>query len=116
MLFLAVAPPLAVRILSRLELAEWYEPNPHFQDDYRIAWITVLRADRGEAIPHVSATFTVLGLHPEKVWPAIVARRLAQLGSLDLYEKFYGPLELETVPKKPSRSVRIVPQRADRAA
>lgn len=64
------APPfeLSRRILARLETAEAREPNPHFQDDYRIAWITVLRADRGERIPHVSATYAVLGLHPNKVF------------------------------------------------
>ena len=47
------APPfeLSRRILARLETAEAREPNPHFQDDYRIAWITVLRADRGGEFP-----------------------------------------------------------------
>lgn len=99
------------RILSRLETAESQEPNPHFQADYRIAWITLKRADRGEKIPHVSATYAVIGLHPDKVWAAIVERRKALLGPL--YEEFFGAT---LPPKKPVRSVRIFPQRADRAA
>jgi hypothetical protein len=85
---------LAQRILFRLEQVEWREPDPHFRDDLRIAWITVLRADRGESLPHVSATYSVLGLHPDKVWPAIEARRRALLG-------------IESLPaKKPAQSVR----------
>jgi hypothetical protein len=104
-------PSLARRILFRLERAEEGESNPHFRDDYRVAWITVLRAARGESCPFVSATYTVLGLHPEKVWPAILARRRSLLGPL--YDDFYG----EGVPlKKPPASVRTLPPRADRVA
>lgn len=88
------------RILARLFYAETHEVNPHFQDDYRIAAITVLRAARGESIPHVSATYTVLGLHPDKVWPAIVARRRALLGAE--YESWWG---VSLPPKKPAQSV-----------
>lgn len=96
---------LVRRILARLERVEWEEPNPNFQDDYRIAWITVLRASRGERIPHVSATYAVLGLHPDKVWPAIVARRKALLGSE--YYKFFPAAEQRLPPKKPAQSVRL---------
>ena len=92
---------LAERVLSQLKTAEAHESNPHFQDDIRIAWITVLRAWRGEQMPHVSATYAVLGLHPDKVWPAIVARRKWRLGSQ--YEEFFG---VELPPKKPAASVR----------
>jgi hypothetical protein len=99
-------PAIARRVLSRLEDAELREVNPHFQDDYRIAWITVLRASRGELGAAVSASYAVLGLHPEKVWPAIVERRKAQLGML--YEEIWG---VSSPPKKPAQSVRI-----DRAA
>jgi hypothetical protein len=102
---------LIERILSRLELAERREPNPHFRDDYRIAWITVLRIARGDPFPHVVATYTVIGLHPEKVWPAILARRKALLGPL--LQEFSGE---SLPPKKPVRSVRSLPYRADRAA
>lgn len=104
---------LAERILARLEEAELHEVNPHFQDDCRISWITVLRAARGDTIPHISATFSVLGLHPNRVWPAIVARRKAQCGSY--YEVFYpndavsfvGDLSEKLPPKKPVQSVRL---------
>lgn len=89
------------RVLTRLEDAEVRESNPHFQDDYRIAWITVMRASRGEVRPHLSATYAVLGLHPDRVWPAIVARRKAILGSG--FEKFCG---VSLPPKKPVQSER----------
>jgi hypothetical protein len=77
----------SLRVLSRLEQAEASEPNLHFADDCRIAWITVLRAARGEILPQVSATYSLLGLHPDRVWGAIIARRKAQLGSE--YPLFY---------------------------
>ncbi len=93
---------IARRVLSQLEDAERREINPHFQADIRIAWITVLGAARGELGAHRSATYAVLGLHPEKVWPAIVARRKSQLGSL--YESFHG---VQLPPKKPAQSVRV---------
>ena len=98
------------RILARLEHAELHEPDPHFQTDYRIAWITVLYAARGELEPHVQATYAVLGLHPDKVWPAIEARRKAMLGAD--YDKFFA----EHPPKKPPQSVRLDEQRGRRKA
>ena len=76
-----------------------HEPDPWYQDDYRIAWITVLNAARGDTIPHISATYTVLGLHPDRVWPAIVERRKALLGSY--YRSWWG-----LPPKKSPHSVR----------
>ena len=109
--------PLTQRIISRLESAEDHEVNPHFQDDHRIAWITVLRAARGETQPHVSATYTVLGLHPDKVWPSIIERRKALLGQA--YEFWGAASSRESLPpKKPARSVRSATSsmRADRAA
>ena len=89
------------RILCSLESAEAHEPNAHFQDDYRIAWLTVLRASQGLRQPHVAATYAVLGLHPDKVWLAIVERRKALLGVL--YEEFFGG---KLPPRKPVESVR----------
>ena len=105
---------LTRRILSRLESAEENELNPHFQDDYRIAWITTLYAGRGDAMAHVLATYAVLRLHPDKVWPAIVARRKAQLGAA--YERFYPPSPASVCspvlpPKKPVQSVRLTGER-----
>jgi hypothetical protein len=92
---------LVEKILARLECAELHEVNPHFQTDIRIAWITILRASRGDPVPHVSATYTVLGLHPDRVWPAIIERRKTLVGLR--YEEFFG---VELPPKKPSQSVR----------
>lgn len=92
-------PPLTERVLTQLECAELQESNPHFQDDYRIAWITALRAGRGEAEAYVSASYSVLGLHPAKVWPAILERRAALLGNLTVKS---------LPPKKPSQSERSV--------
>src|SRR5579863_2776356 len=98
------SPPLRSlvrRVLSRLERAELREPDPHFQDDYRVAWITVCNAARNVPSPHRAATYTVLGLHPDKVWPAILARRNALLGLP--YEEFRSN---SLPPKKPVQSVR----------
>lgn len=94
---------LTQRVLYRLERAEIREINPHFQDDYRISWITVLYASRGEREPHVAATYAVLGLHPDKVWPAILERAKSMLGSD--YDKFF-PMDTASSPKKPVQSVR----------
>ena len=95
---------LVRRILLRLGTAEAREVNPHFQDDYRIAWITVLRASRGALHPHVTATYAVLGLHPDKVWPAVLERRRALLGPGVFWkENFLAELP----PKKPVQSVRF---------
>lgn len=106
---------LSGRIMKRLEDAERAEINPHFCDDYRIAWITTLYAARGEAIPQVRATYTVLGIHPDSVFVAMSARRKAKLGRE--YDKFYdvngvliSDLQCECErelpsPKKPVQSV-----------
>ena len=71
---------LAERVLIRLEAAERKESDPWLRDDIRIAWITTLYASHGNSQPHVDATYRVLGLHPDKVWPAICARRAALIG------------------------------------
>jgi hypothetical protein len=91
---------LSGRVLVRLERAELHEPNPHFQDDYRIAWLTVLYASRDVADPHVQATAKLLGIHPDKVWKKMDAQRRATLGAD--YEKFFGA----SSPKKPVQSER----------
>ena len=105
---------LVERVLLRLEAAETHEANPHFQDDYRIAWITVLRASRNERIPHITASYTVLGLHPDKVWTAIVERRKSLLGAhYEAFEAFRGA---NLPPKKPVQSVRLGQERGRREA
>jgi hypothetical protein len=110
----ASASKFVGRILSRLERAEGHESNPHLQADYRIAWITVLGASRGERLPHVSASYAVLGLHPAKVWPAILGRRRALLGPL--YCPACEDFCREPAPlKKPAQSERD-PRPAERTA
>lgn len=102
-------------ILDYLAWAEANEPDVWLQDDYRIAWITVLRASRGERSPHVSATYAVLGLHPDKVRAAIEARRKALLGAY--YQKFFpAAAEQRLPPKKPAQSVTLGKEPSRRAA
>lgn len=69
------------RVLLRLEEAEKEESNPHLRDDLRVAWVTCLYAARNEPTPHVRASLSVLGLHPDQVWPKILANRKAKLGN-----------------------------------
>ena len=101
--------PLVHRILSRLFQAEAKEGNPWFRDDITIARLTVSHAARGDAVccsPHVLASYEVLGPHPDKVWPAILARQEAP-----------GPPPSEEVrdaPKKPSQSVKLWCQQNER--
>ncbi len=94
------ATRLSARVVARLAQAEACELNPHYRDDLMIARLTVAYAASGEAVecsPHVLASYMVLGLHPEKVWPAIQARR-----------KALGPLQLgASAPKKPSQSEKL---------
>jgi len=102
---------LTDRIIARIQQAECAEPNPHLQCDYHIAWLTALYAWRGDAIecsPHVLASYEVLGLHPDKVWPAIMAGRKAQLGAeySDIYDEA-GNLKPDFSPKKPPHSVTV---------
>jgi hypothetical protein len=90
------ATRLAERVIARLAQAEVLELNPHYRDDLRIARLTVAYAASGKAVlctPHVLASYMVLGLHPEKVWPAILARRQA----------LAGPCMSEAPPKKPAQ-------------
>jgi hypothetical protein len=90
------------RTLVRLVEAEEREPDAWFRDDYRIARVTVGLARKGRPIPHIEATYAVLGVHPDQVWPRIMARRHAILGAD--YEAFFGGA---SSPKKPVRSVSL---------
>jgi len=80
--FEALSEGLSRRILARLLDAESEELNPDYRTDYRLARVTVAYAASGEyelCGPYVAASYMLLGLHPDKVWPEIVARRKAQL-------------------------------------
>lgn len=94
---------LAERVLVCLEAAERKEFDPWLRDDIRIAWITTLYASRGNPQPHVDATYRVLGLRPDKVWPAICARRAALLGRLE--EACAMPADSTAVPMTDSQGV-----------
>jgi len=88
------------RVLVRLVEAESREADAWFRDDYRIARVAVGLARAGNPIPHIEATYQVLGLHPEKVWPAILRNREQMLGSL--YRKASGE---KLAPSKASSGV-----------
>ena len=115
---------LSERVLARLEKAERQESDPWLRDDIRIAWISVLEASRGNPQPHVDDTYRVLGIHPDKVWPAILARREALLGknfgligadgppTSQTASNQVGELSpINTPPKKSSKSVRTLAQK-----
>jgi hypothetical protein len=68
------------RVLGRLIQSEAHEANPHFRDDYRQTFIALSLARDGNPIPFVEASYRMYGLHPDKVYPAIMARRQALLG------------------------------------
>lgn len=103
------APSLLRRIHSRLTEAESREPDPWVRDDLEIARLIVAHTLHGDAVacsPHVLASYEVLGLHPEKVWPAIIKRREA-----------LGPLEVAGAApaKKPPQSVKLWPENTNGA-
>jgi len=77
-------PSLSERVLARLIQSEAHEAEASFRDDYRIAWITVMHAAKGDAVlcpPHVLATWQVLGCHPDDVYPRTMIRRAAMFGT-----------------------------------
>jgi hypothetical protein len=95
--------PLSQRVLSRLQTQLFRERDPWLHDDIKIACLTVTHAARGDAVccpPDVLASYEVLGLHPDKVWPAIEARRNALDGDWMLSGA-------PPVPKKPAQSVKL---------
>jgi hypothetical protein len=101
-----VPQPQVERILAYLESAEALEIDPWLRDDLRIAWLTVLHADRGQSQPFVLASYRVLGIHPDKLQAALEARRRAQLGSLYVPANQWGDISEASSPKKPVQSER----------
>ena len=89
------------------------EVNLGFEDEYQIAFLTVLYAARGYSHPHVIASYETLGLHPDRVYQAIKDRRRALLGTL--YDEMYpeqeaglltGPTPTALPPRKAPQSVK----------
>lgn len=85
------------RILARLIQLEAHERDIWEQENYRQAFITLCLALKGDPEPFVAASYRMYGLHPEKLWPAILARRAALLGS--------EATRIPSWPKKPIASV-----------
>src|SRR6185369_4222019 len=63
-----------VRVLARLAEAEQSTQLALEQQDYRIAWLTVLRADEGCPEPWRTAFWQIVGNTPEKAIPFWLAR------------------------------------------
>lgn len=109
---------LSARVLLRLEQGEAREPNVHYRDDIRIAWLTCLYAYRSEPMPFVRATYTVLGVHPDEVFPHIQAQRRAKLAGE--YAHFYDAegtlIAKPSAPAKPTHSVSLEEERRRRKA
>jgi len=64
-----VAEKFSVRVLARLAEAEQKTEVATEQQDYRIAWLTVLRADEGNHEPWRQAFWEIVGNTPEKAIP-----------------------------------------------
>jgi hypothetical protein len=69
------------RALARIVQFEAHEPDVWLREDYRQAFITVALAAKGSPMPFVEASYIMYGLHPDKLWPAVLARRAALLGT-----------------------------------
>lgn len=92
--------PQVQAVCDYLVWARDSESDVWLRDDYQIALLTCVHAADGSVFPAVQATYDYLGIHPDAVWPAILARRIA-----------YG-YPLETIPtslppKKPVTGVEI---------
>ena len=83
-----MARSLSDRVIDRLAEAEADEPDVHFRDDYQQALRTVVLAREGSPMPFVEASYALWGLHPAKVWPRIVAQRVAMLGQPINFQAF----------------------------
>ena len=108
----------ACRILDRLWEAEISEEDIWFRQDYRQVFITVSLASKGNTEPFVAASYTLYSLHPDKVWPRILANRKARLGKefADWYDQA-GNWKPEIPGKKPAvyipdeQPVRVINER-----
>jgi hypothetical protein len=81
------------RVLAYLAGAEQAEPDVWLRDDIRISWLTVLYAANARPTPWVWAFNQVVGGHPSKVIPALVARAAKHVA-------------MELAPKKSAASIR----------
>ena len=102
------------RILDRLEAAELAEPDIWFRQDYRQAFICVSLARKGERQPFITSSYRIFGIHPDMVWPQIMAKRKAKLGKEfpDWFDQA-GNLKPDVPGKKPAPYV--TDERVERA-
>lgn len=106
-LFEAPAREATDRILARLVQFEAHEPQAHLKDDYRQAFITVSLAAKGTPQPFVNASYSMYGVHPDKLWKKMQDRKRAQLGidfELDQLEHDLA-LKAQSPQKSPSSVV-----------
>jgi hypothetical protein len=97
---------LVDRVLARLVQAEAHAETVPGRQHWRQCFITVSLAAKGSPIPFVESSLICYGLHPDKLWPAIVARRKAELGTeYSLWYDAAGNLRPDA-PKKDSASTR----------
>lgn len=92
-----VSAKFSVRVLAYLAEAEQKTEVATEQQDYRIAWITVLRADEGNQEPWRQAFWEIVGNTPEKAIPFwmckadLLADDYVPLSMIDLrYTKDWG--------------------------
>lgn len=120
-------PPELVAVLDYLLWARDAEEHPWFRTDYQIAFRTCLNVGQGCPKPFVVASRETLGLHPDKIWPALVARSRWLLGNRfreGLDDVTWHPhpelvaawearqVVTEAPRKKPCRRVEFLPRRA----
>src|SRR5690348_6043645 len=82
-----VSAKFSVRVLARLAEAEQKTEVATEQQNYRIAWLTVLRADEGDLDPWRTAFWQIVGNTPEKAIPFWLCRD-------DLLQDEYVPVHL----------------------
>lgn len=82
-----VSAKFSVRVLARLAEAEQKTECATEQQDIRIAWLTVLRADEGNPDPWKQAFWEIVGNTPEKAIPFWLCRD-------DLLQDEYVPLSM----------------------
>lgn len=114
-------PSELVSVMDYLLWARDAEEHPWFRDDYQIAFRTCLNLGKGYPKPFVLASRETHGLHPDKFWPALVARSRWLLGkgfregvddvTWHPHAELVAAWELRQLKKKPCRRVEFLPRR-----
>lgn len=111
--------PLELRAVADYLLwARDAEEQAWFRDDYQIALRTCLNLGKGYPNPFVLACRETLGLHPDKVWPAMIARKRWLLGTTfregvdDVtWHPHWELIAKWELRQKPSGSVKFLPRK-----